>query len=94
MALGRHLRFDPVDVVTAVHPQQLLTRHLVGRTRLVERTRHLGLHVVAADQPGQAWFFIGYPMTFLAHLYRADGDPAAQAGRRLGQTPLPGCAGI
>ena len=35
-----------------------------------------GLHVVAADQPGQAWFFIGYPMAFLSRLYRANGDPA------------------
>jgi hypothetical protein len=33
-----------------------------------------GLHVIAADQPGQAWFFIGYPMAFLAHLYRATGE--------------------
>jgi hypothetical protein len=32
-----------------------------------------GLHVIAADQPGQAWFFIGYPMAFLARLYRATG---------------------
>jgi len=33
-----------------------------------------GLHVIVADQPGQAWFFIGYPMAFLARLYRATGD--------------------
>lgn|GEM_PF-2772073 len=33
-----------------------------------------GLHVIAADQPGQAWFFIGYPMAFLARLFRATGE--------------------
>jgi hypothetical protein len=34
-----------------------------------------GLHVIAAEQPGQAWFFIGYPMAFLTRLFRATGDP-------------------
>jgi len=33
-----------------------------------------GLHVIQADEPGQAWFFIGYPMAFLARLYRATGE--------------------
>jgi hypothetical protein len=33
-----------------------------------------GLHVIHADQPGQAWFFIGYPMAFLARLYLATGE--------------------
>jgi hypothetical protein len=32
------------------------------------------LHLIAADQPGQAWFFIGYPMALLARLYRATGE--------------------
>ena len=34
-----------------------------------------GLHVIAAGQPGQAWFFIGYPMAFLTRLFRATGEP-------------------
>jgi len=33
-----------------------------------------GLHLIAADQPGQAWFFIGYPIALLARLYRATGE--------------------
>jgi hypothetical protein len=34
-----------------------------------------GLHVIAADQPGQAWFFIGYPIAFLTRLFRVTGKP-------------------
>jgi len=34
-----------------------------------------GLHVIAADLPGQTWFFIGYPMAFLTRLYMATGEP-------------------
>jgi hypothetical protein len=33
------------------------------------------LHVIAAEQPGQAWFFIGYPIAFLTRLFRATGEP-------------------
>ena len=33
-----------------------------------------GLPVIAEDQPGEAWLFIGYPMAFLARLYRATGE--------------------
>ena len=33
-----------------------------------------GLHVIDGNQPGQAWFFIGYPMAFLAGLSLATGD--------------------
>jgi hypothetical protein len=33
-----------------------------------------GLHVIDADQRGQAWFFIGYPIAFLAHLHLATGE--------------------
>jgi hypothetical protein len=33
-----------------------------------------GLHVIDAEQPGQAWFFIGYPIAFLARLSLATGD--------------------
>jgi len=33
-----------------------------------------GLHVIAAHQPGQAWFFAGYPIAFLARLHRATGE--------------------
>jgi hypothetical protein len=35
-----------------------------------------GLHVVDAGQPGQAWFFIGYPIAFLCRLHQATGEPA------------------
>jgi hypothetical protein len=34
-----------------------------------------GLHVIIAEQPGQAWFFIGYPTAFLTRLFRATGEP-------------------
>jgi hypothetical protein len=37
-------------------------------------TEAAGLHLIAADQPGQAWFFIGYPVALLARLYRATGE--------------------
>jgi hypothetical protein len=40
------------------------------------------LHVVHADQPGQAWFFIGYPMAFLCRLYRATGQPEMLSAAR------------
>jgi hypothetical protein len=39
-----------------------------------------GLHTINADQQGQAWFFIGYPMAFLARLYLATGDPEFLSG--------------
>jgi hypothetical protein len=41
-----------------------------------------GLHVIAADQPGQAWFFIGYPMAFLTRLFRVTGEPQDLASAR------------
>jgi hypothetical protein len=33
-----------------------------------------GLHMIDAEQPGQAWFFIGYPIASLARLALATGD--------------------
>lgn len=41
-----------------------------------------GLYMVAADQPGQAWFFIGYPMAFLSRIYRATGEARHLAAAR------------
>ena len=41
-----------------------------------------GLHVIQADEPGQAWFFIGYPMAFLVRLSRATGEAAHLATAR------------
>jgi hypothetical protein len=41
-----------------------------------------GLHVIETHQPGQAWFFIGYPMAFLARLYQASGDTGYLAAAR------------
>lgn len=39
-----------------------------------------GLHVVDPEQAGQAWFFIGYPIAFLARLSLATGDPGFLSG--------------
>ncbi|WP_322757062.1 hypothetical protein [Synechococcus sp. CBW1107] len=41
-----------------------------------------GLHVVDAGQPGQAWFFLGYPMAFLCRLNQATGEPVPLATAR------------
>ncbi len=40
------------------------------------------LHRVAAREPGQAWFFIGYPMAFLCRLHQATGEASALATAR------------
>ncbi|MEX1323772.1 MAG: hypothetical protein AB1Z21_06190, partial [Synechococcaceae cyanobacterium] len=34
------------------------------------------LHCVEAGAPGQAWFFLGYPMAFLCRLHQATGEAA------------------
>ncbi|MCA9686547.1 MAG: hypothetical protein KC457_30545, partial [Myxococcales bacterium] len=41
------------------------------------------LHVVERDQPGQAWFFIGYPMAFLVQLTRATASAVHMAAANL-----------
>ncbi|MGK4006204.1 hypothetical protein WMF31_26530 [Sorangium sp. So ce1036] len=40
------------------------------------------LHVVEARRPGQAWFFVGYPIAFLTQLYRATGRRRYLRGAR------------
>ncbi|MEB3166063.1 MAG: hypothetical protein VKO65_05260 [Cyanobacteriota bacterium] len=43
------------------------------------------LYVVDAHRPGQAWFFIGYPIAFLCRLHQATGEPEAlKAARAYG----------
>jgi hypothetical protein len=72
---GRALRRF-LDLQPAPEGRLYLRMTGAGALRTEFPAEAAGLHVIAADQPGQAWFFVGYPMAFLAHLYRADGDPA------------------
>ncbi|EDY39424.1 conserved hypothetical protein [Cyanobium sp. PCC 7001] len=40
------------------------------------------LHCVEAGEPGQAWFFLGYPIAFLCRLHQATGEAAPLATAR------------
>ncbi|MEX1322900.1 MAG: hypothetical protein AB1Z21_01750 [Synechococcaceae cyanobacterium] len=43
------------------------------------------LHCVEAGEPGQAWFFLGYPIAFLCRLHQSTGEAAPVAtARRYG----------
>lgn len=68
-ALGRFLTLQP-------SPEARFFLRMAGSGALQTDfpAKAAGPHVIAADQPGQAWFFIGYPMAFLARLYRATGE--------------------
>jgi hypothetical protein len=68
-ALQKFLSLQPA-------PQERLFLRMTGDAKLQTEfpAEAAGLHVVEAAQPAQAWFFVGYPMAFLARLFRATGE--------------------
>ena len=75
MGVGRVLgRF--VELQPDIENRFLLRMNIRGELQTDFPADAAGLHVIDANQGGQAWFFVGYPMAFLARLYCATGNRA------------------
>ena len=79
MGAGRVLQ-QFLDLQPDIGHRFLLRMAQGGRLQTDFPAEAAGLHVIDADQPGQAWFFIGYPMAFLARLYLATGESGFLSG--------------